>query len=799
MTLTLALNSAISGLLTAQKGLDTVSHNVANVNTQGYSRKIFTPESRILGGVGAGVQVAEVSRRVDEGLREDLREATSLNSRYAASQVIYDRIQDLFGQPGDNTTISHAISALGAELETLSVESHLASQKDEVISTATTLAEKFNQMSEDLQTLRAEIDNEISLNVTTINGYLSNIQTLNEKITLAKATGKGAADLEDKRDEVLLQLSKMMDVKYFIGSTGTATVYTASGVTLVENEAKRLTHSANSSPLPWDSADNGGIDGIWVGTEDLTDDIRSGQLRGLIDMRDKELVNLQAQIDELAGALKETLNSAHNKGTSFPTLMNNVKASRSFIDTMTQTMKINDLNADSVITIFDADGEQAATTTLRALFQSANGGTATDTATIQDFADELQSWLRTSAGLPNAEVNFGAPITTTATANAAVGTNTLTLADVSNLKAGMRYQLGGVDYKIASVNSTTNQITLDQNLATAVNTGDAVTGQPTSGKMAINLNDSTYGIGFRDQVSSSGGADMSDLPISFDMNGDGTIDQEHAGLSAFFGLNDVYASEKSQWQWDSPVHDSGFTMTGGLTLKFSTGTDGVDIGGVVVQAGDSLEDIANRINNSTALRDKVTATIVTEGRGQRLRIVSEDGSELAVCRTAGLKAAYDNLGLEPSSAGASRSIAVTTALSENPSRLSGGTMEYNNTTGEYYVSKGGNANAINLLEAFNSNREYNTAGGLSTAQLRLADYGANIVSSAAGRAASNEDVLEYQSGLTEALALKDAETSAVNLDEELSQLMVFEQSYAAAAKIISATQQMFDILNDIIR
>jgi len=292
---------------------------------------------------------------------------------------------------------------------------------------------------------------------------------------------------------------------------------------------------------------------------------------------------------------------------------------------------------------------------------------------------------------------------------------------------------------------------------------------------------------------------MQDLPIAFDNNGDGTSDQSLTGLSSFLGLNDMFTTEDQAWQWDTPVLTSSYTLPSSLTLKFSTGTDGLDVDGVVLQSGMSLQEIADRINGRTALEGKVTAKVVDEGRGQRLRITSDDGSELAVSLTNGLSSTLESLGLAPSSAGASRALDVTSSLTEDPSRIATGVMQYDDNTGKYYLSAGDNTNANAMADAFASPRSYNTAGGLSTAQLSLSDYGASIVSSASSRASSNEAALEYQNGLTEALALKNAETSDVNLDEELAQLMVFEQSYAAAAKIISTTQQMFDVLNGIIR
>ena len=83
--------------------------------------------------------------------------------------------------------------------------------------------------------------------------------------------------------------------------------------------------------------------------------------------------------------------------------------------------------------------------------------------------------------------------------------------------------------------------------------------------------------------------------------------------------------------------------------------------------------------------------------------------------------------------------------------------------------------------------------------MKLTDYGAAIVSQASGRASSSQNSVGYQRGLFEALQLKDAQISQVNMDEELSQLMIFEQSYSASARVISTIKQMLDVLGNIVR
>jgi flagellar hook-associated protein 1 FlgK len=126
-------------------------------------------------------------------------------------------------------------------------------------------------------------------------------------------------------------------------------------------------------------------------------------------------------------------------------------------------------------------------------------------------------------------------------------------------------------------------------------------------------------------------------------------------------------------------------------------------------------------------------------------------------------------------------------------------MLYNSDTGEYYVSAGDNTTANEMAEIFQSPLTFETAGGLTTGQRTLSDYAALTLSQNASEAASVETNLDYQTTLADTLDLKVSEVSGVNMDEELAQLLVWEQMYNASAKVISTVADMLDVLNSIIK
>ena len=286
------------------------------------------------------------------------------------------------------------------------------------------IALQMNSLSDTIQDLRANADQEIGANIQILNEAIANIGVLNERITLAEATGQGTADLRDQREVFLGQVSEIMDVQYFERNDGALVMYTASGVNLLDSVAKEIVFNAANQVTPVDTFASGQFSKILVGVLDITGDIRQGKLKSLREMRDEELPNLQAQIDELATWLSQSLNEVHNRGTSFPTVANAMTGSRIFLP---QTGGGTDYNqtvtlqkGDVALTLFNKDGSQNTTTTLNTIMTSTgllDDGTGSGAGTgypsngpwaIGQIANRMQSWLRSNPGpnLANATVEI---------------------------------------------------------------------------------------------------------------------------------------------------------------------------------------------------------------------------------------------------------------------------------------------------------------------------------------------------------------------------------------------------------
>ncbi|MCR6631160.1 MAG: flagellar hook-associated protein FlgK [Magnetospirillum sp.] len=679
MSLTLGLNTALSGLMTSQRGLDVISQNVVNVNTKGYTRKVMTPESRVLSGTGAGVQVGSVNRMVNEGLLKDIRRQSTITGKLEVEQSYYPRIDDLFGDVADNTSIAHKLADLTNAFESLGTEVNKPAIQWSAVQSAQDVTDLLDRMTSSLQSLRIEADRDIENTVTDINNLLNNIHDLNQKIVKNAAVATGTSDLEDKRDQALTDLAKLVDIQYYKRTDGSVTIFSNSGQMLLDNQPQLLSYSATSTTDAWMTAAGGQFSKITVagGSQDFGPEVTGGKLRGLLDMRDTALPNLQANLDEMTKQMTEAINQAHNRGTSLPNVSSRYQGTRVFAkqgDIVPAAGETNATIYKGSTTIASGAGGYGS---LSFAPNAANPWQYTLTATNPAFNPTNfgvgQTFSISGAGTP------GAPEARNDGTYRVVGytsTNQIVVEKV-NVRQTMQLQ-GGDDVVLATFDQSGNQLkqtTLNEimqldftvppyspappysastagngrTLADFQGKGDhdqwginevsahveawlrsqgynnASVNLDNDGKMVVDVGDSTVSLAFRDQSSSTPGGAATDATISFDVNGDGAVDETVKGFSNFFGLNDLYVNSSPASIQDSAVQPSTFTLTGNrdLSLYDTSGKLGNTIS---LPKGASLQQIADAINKQTQTNESAALSSTSWSLGTAATITVADGS-----------------------------------------------------------------------------------------------------------------------------------------------------------------------------
>lgn len=317
MSLSLSLQTALSALKYSQSALQVTSNNIANANTDGYSRKLVSPISQIIGNKGAGLSISTISRQVDENLVRDLRAQTSEFGRLDVRDAFLQLMQNMFGSLNSNSSLSASIGDFANKIEALATFPEDAGTRQGLIATAMAVAQQLNDMSDSLQTLRADADNKIGDALIKLNADFANIKDLNSRIAKSTALKESTAALEDERDSAVARVAEQLDISTFKRSSGEIVLMTKSGRILVDATAATFTHTKVSG-LNATTTYPGAIDGINLDGIDITTEIKGGRISGLVDMRDKTLVNMQSELDTLALQLKNQINAVHNDGVGFP-------------------------------------------------------------------------------------------------------------------------------------------------------------------------------------------------------------------------------------------------------------------------------------------------------------------------------------------------------------------------------------------------------------------------------------------------------------------------------------------------
>ncbi len=190
------------------------------------------------------------------------------------------------------------------------------------------------------------------------------------------------------------------------------------------------------------------------------------------------------------------------------------------------------------------------------------------------------------------------------------------------------------------------------------------------------------------------------------------------------------------------------------------------------------------------------ASIVADGSGFRLRITDTDGNNFFISDNSTLVSSQN---LKARDTGISAQLAVRSDIISDPSRIARGQLSSGALVpGSVGLTPGDKTNVQNISNRFNASIDFAATGLLAATKTTLAQYGTEILSLNATQANANASSLKSREVLMENLSSRIGEISGVNLDEEMARLIILENAYAAATRIISATEEMFDLLSELV-
>ncbi len=315
-----ALSSAKLGLLAQQLAIEVTGQNIANVETEGYSRQDVTfeantPRHAIKYGsmhqIGTGVRVAGIERAHDQFLFEQIMDEGDLTGSTEVKKEIFEQLEVLFNE-GSGRSLNDALSSFFASVHDLATNARGLSERADLVSKAEHLASTFNQTGKQLFTIQRNIDATIETEVAEINSLTTQIGKLNESIHANEpASQYKANDLRDNRDRLVKELSKKIDIQLIEESDNQISLTLKDGTALVlKDRVFKLSTSLNGDN---DSFKDVNIE-YGSGLKNITSTITGGELRGYLDMRDTEVKSALGKMNILSASFIQEFNGIHRAG-----------------------------------------------------------------------------------------------------------------------------------------------------------------------------------------------------------------------------------------------------------------------------------------------------------------------------------------------------------------------------------------------------------------------------------------------------------------------------------------------------
>jgi len=299
MSLDGALSIATGGLANINSQLALVSQNVANASTPGYAAEIATQQSVTADGQGLGVRTGLPIRNIDATLQAELYSQNATVAGLQTQQTALQAIDAAQGTPGQGTDIASLLGNLQDQFSTLLNDPSSGPQQAQVVSTARTLAQAINALSDTYTTQRQTAEDGLVAGVATLNTTLSTIGSLSNKIVTLKASGQSTADLENQRDAAVANLSQLLDLKALEQPNGDMLLATTAGLLLPIHGSSSPFSIVGANMQPG-STYPATIPGIMLGVTDVTSQLQGGQIGANITLRDNTLPTDQAELDEFA-------------------------------------------------------------------------------------------------------------------------------------------------------------------------------------------------------------------------------------------------------------------------------------------------------------------------------------------------------------------------------------------------------------------------------------------------------------------------------------------------------------------
>lgn len=305
-----------SALFAYQKAMGVTGHNIANVNTPGYTRQEMVlsearPQDGYPGQVGTGVQATEIRRQVDQFVEGSLLNSNEQLGYFTAARGGLLQVAGTLS-PSSTMGVASSLNEFFQGLQDVATNPSDPAARTVLLNRAATFSQRMNQAAVELDRQRVQVDGDVRRTIDHVNSLSGQIATLNQQITRAESTGQNANDLRDQRGRLLSDMAEQIEISTIEDETGQISVFAGRGQALVTTGK-----SFNLVGVP--DTSNGGMVAVRYDSgagpvTDMTSVIESGRLKGLLELRDTTISNALTALDSLASTMVTEVNTLHKAG-----------------------------------------------------------------------------------------------------------------------------------------------------------------------------------------------------------------------------------------------------------------------------------------------------------------------------------------------------------------------------------------------------------------------------------------------------------------------------------------------------
>lgn len=308
-------------MMNSQTALSTVSHNVANKNTEGYSRQRVetqTTEPTGLGKlrIGNGARTTNVGRINNPFIEKQIEvEGNVLGKKETSSQML-SRVEQVFNEQ-QNKGLNKYVGEFFNAYREMSNSPESIALRNLVKESADFMTKDFQRIDRQLTQIQGEADFQIATEVAAVNAMTREVAQLNDKIKLVEVNSLEANDERDRRDLLLKQLSEKLNIRYGESSDGIMTITAGNTAVLVSGSQQR---DLIVAAAPKREGKNEGLVDIYYRPNDsgalvnVSPQINAGRIGGLLEIRDNYINKRLEELDTMAYTLTNEVNRVHMSG-----------------------------------------------------------------------------------------------------------------------------------------------------------------------------------------------------------------------------------------------------------------------------------------------------------------------------------------------------------------------------------------------------------------------------------------------------------------------------------------------------